>query len=95
MWAVSHGDGVSKRGAEAFRIAFVALIGDGGIRIAGDKTQWSPGYGASHGIGELRVDRLGVNGEPVAVPRRRWRLAASPGKAIPKPGAARSGGCSV
>ncbi len=86
---------MSKRGAEAFRIAFVALIGDGGVRITGCKAQWSPGYGASHGMGELRVDRLGVKGEPVAGPRRRWHLAASPGRAIPKPGAARSGECFV
>ncbi len=66
LGAVSRGGAGSKRGAEVFRIEFVPLIGDGGVRIADRQAQWSRSDGASHGIGELRVDRLGVKGEPVA-----------------------------
>ena len=39
LWAASRGDGVSKRGAEVLRIAFLALIRDGGVTIAGDKAR--------------------------------------------------------
>lgn len=54
---------MSKRGAEVFRIAFVALIRHGGARIAGRKAQWSLGYGygASHGIGDLEGLREGAD----------------------------------
>ena len=91
----SRGGGVNKRGAEVLRIACLALMRHGGITICGDKARGSVGYDTSHGVEELRVDRLGVRWEPVAVPRRRWHLGASPGKATPKPGAGRSGECFV
>ena len=83
--------GLSKRGAEEFLIAFVGLIGDEGVTIGGHKAQWSLGYHASQDIEKLRVDRRVVKWQPVAVPRRRWRLGASPARAIPKPSATRSG----
>jgi len=39
LWAGSRGGGVSKRGAEVLRIALLALIGDGGVPLAGDKAR--------------------------------------------------------
>jgi len=37
LWTVSGRGGVSERGAEVLRIAFVALNRDGGVTIAGHK----------------------------------------------------------
>ena len=51
LWALFGTGRVSKRGAEVLRIAFLAVIGDGGVTMAGDKAPLNLGYGASHGIG--------------------------------------------